>query len=334
MYISECGKVWHLLGMKRSSNEREERMKKRFNLGVAREQAEKAETARKTANDKRLAKLQQRSRRIEVRKKNVPLMSTARDNRETDAEMLSIYDNMHVAATNYFGNVQNVVTPHNRSYALDWLVQVQMHFKLSNKSLFLAVNIFDRLLAVQQINHASVQLTCISSLMIAVKYEQVWPLSVSDYTFICGNAYTPRQICDMERTILGRIDYRLTVPTLSSFLSILCKKYYGNETLVWLASYLCELTLLEYSFYKHKPLLVCAACIMVARMSLGYKAWTKTLAKHSKCKEGQLRMIASEVILMHRAAPTSGFQSVREKYSKKGLGNVSAIKALPLRNTL
>jgi len=327
MYISKCGSAWHLISMKRSNKEREERMKKRSKSRVAREQAE-------AANDACLSKFKQRSLRIEVRKKNTALMSAAHGNRETDAEMLNMYDNMYVAPTNYFDNVQNVLTPHNRSYAIDWLVQVQGHFKLSNESLFLAVNILDRLLAVHQTNHASLQLACISSLMLAVKYEEVWPPSVSDYAWICSDAYTAREICDMERMILGRIDYRLTVPTVSSFLSILCKKYYGNETLLCLASYLCELTLLEYSFYTHKPLLVCAACILVARVILGHTAWTKTLAKHSNCKQDQLRTIAAEVILMHRAAQTSPFQSVREKYAKNRLRNVSAIKALPLRNTI
>ena len=69
-------------------------------------------------------------------------------------------------------------------------MQVHLKFKLRHETLFLTVNILDRFLATQKVNRQRLQLVGVVSLMIAAKYEEIYPPEVRDYMYICDNAYT------------------------------------------------------------------------------------------------------------------------------------------------
>ena len=49
------------------------------------------------------------------------------------------------------------------------------------------------------------------------------PPQVSDYVYICDKAYTPHQILEMEKLILTTLDFRLSLPTVWSWMPIFAK---------------------------------------------------------------------------------------------------------------
>lgn len=62
-----------------------------------------------------------------------------------------------------------------RSTLIDWLLQVQYNFKLLPESLFLTCNIIDRYFQSRQISSREVQLVAVAAMLIATKYEEIYP---------------------------------------------------------------------------------------------------------------------------------------------------------------
>lgn len=70
------------------------------------------------------------------------------------------------------------------------------------ETLFLTVNLIDRYLEREHIMRPRLQLVGAAALFIASKYEDYQPPPITDFQFICENAYTRDEILDMEYSIL------------------------------------------------------------------------------------------------------------------------------------
>ena len=89
-----------------------------------------------------------------------------------------------------------------RSILIDWLVEVHLKFKLVPESLYLTVNLIDRYLDKEQVNRPKLQLVGVTAMLIACKYEEIYPPIVRDFVYITDNAYTKEEILEMERKML------------------------------------------------------------------------------------------------------------------------------------
>ncbi|KAL6516387.1 hypothetical protein OROGR_019692 [Orobanche gracilis] len=113
---------------------------------------------------------------------------------------------------------QKQINPKMRAILVDWLIEVHKKFELTPESLYLTVNIIDRFLSVKTVPRRELQLVGISSMLIACKYEEIWAPEVSDFIAISDNAYVREQVLLMEKAILGKLEWYLTVPTPYVFL--------------------------------------------------------------------------------------------------------------------
>eukprot|EP00960_Hanusia_phi_P011138 326459-Hanusia_phi.AAC.2 len=241
-----------------------------------------------------------------------------------------IYTNLRMKETelappvNYMSQ-QDDINEKMRAILIDWLVEVHLKYKLRHETLFLTVNILDRFLAVQKVNRQRLQLVGVASLMIAAKYEEIYPPEIRDYIYICDNAYSREQVIQMEQTILAKLNFRLTVPTPRSFLKRFCKAAQGDSRLLLLISYLLELSLLDYSFLKYKPSLLCAAATSLSLELTNRSTWSPTLAKHTRYVEADLLKATEDLKALHAAASSSQHKAVHKKYSSSRFHSVATI---------
>ena len=77
-----------------------------------------------------------------------------------------------------------------RSTLIDWIVLIHINFKLLPETLFLAVNIVDRYISKVQISKHKVQLIGACSLLIAAKYEEIFPPTLKDLIIVGDESYT------------------------------------------------------------------------------------------------------------------------------------------------
>lgn len=106
---------------------------------------------------------------------------------------------------------------------------------------------------------------------------------VEDFCYITDNTYQHGQVLEMEREVLKTLGFNLSTPTAKTFLLRFLKAAESTpgDKLDCLASFLAELTLLEYSFLPYKPSMVAASAVMLALHTLNRPAWTTTLEHYA-----------------------------------------------------
>ena len=69
-------------------------------------------------------------------------------------------------------------TPQMRAILVDWLVEVHMKFNLVSETLYLCINVIDRYCEIVNVPRAKLQLVGVTALLIACKYEEIYPPEV------------------------------------------------------------------------------------------------------------------------------------------------------------
>jgi Cyclin, N-terminal domain len=98
-----------------------------------------------------------------------------------------------------FMETQPHINERMRSILVDWLVEVHLKFKLVPETLYLTVNLIDRYLERQEVSRPKLQLVGVTSLLIASKYEEIYPPELRDLVYICDRAYTRSEVCFHDR---------------------------------------------------------------------------------------------------------------------------------------
>ncbi|MCQ2819643.1 MAG: hypothetical protein MJ252_20455 [archaeon] len=161
-------------------------------------------------------------------------------------------------------NHQLDINPKMRAVLIDWLSQVHLKYKLVPETLFLTVNIIDRFLEKNNLMRNKLQLVGVSALLIASKYEDIFPPTVSDLEYISDNAFRRDDIINMENTILNTLSFEIVVCSSYKFLEFYKIILGLDEHSYYFAWYLIELALVCYDMLKYKQSLIAASACLIA----------------------------------------------------------------------
>jgi cyclin B len=139
-----------------------------------------------------------------------------------------------------------------------------MKFRLVPQTLYLCVNIIDRYLSRVQVERKKLQLVGVTALLVACKYEEIYPPEVRDCVYITDRTYTRQEVLDMEQSIVKVLEFKLTAPHGHNFLTRFLKITKASELVSTAATYYMERTLQEYVFVQYRPSLVAAAAVCLA----------------------------------------------------------------------
>ncbi|KAL0837936.1 hypothetical protein Bca101_089826 [Brassica carinata] len=212
---------------------------------------------------------------------------------------------------------QTEINEKMRSILVDWLVDVHVKFDLSPETLYLTINIIDRFLSLKPVPRRELQLVGVSALLIASKYEEIWPPQVNDLMYVTDNSYQSKQILVMEKTILGNLEWYLTVPTQYVFLARFIKAAVPDPEMENMVHFLAELGLMHYDALKFCPSMLAATAVYTARCFLSKTpAWTETLTFHTGYSEHELMDCSKLLAFIHSRVGESKLRAVFKKYSK------------------
>ncbi|NP_001149933.1 cyclin IaZm [Zea mays] len=217
-----------------------------------------------------------------------------------------------------------------RAILADWIIEVHHKFELMPETLYLTMYIIDQYLSLQPVLRKELQLVGVSSMLIACKYEEIWAPEVNDFILISDSAYSREQILSMEKGILNRLEWNLTVPTVYMFLvrflkaaTLGGKVEKEMENMVF---FFAELALMQYDLVTRLPSLVAASAVYAARLTLKRAPlWTDTLKHHTGFRESEAELIecTKMLVIAHSTAPESKLRVVYKKYSSEQFGGVA-----------
>ncbi|KAM3324300.1 G2/mitotic-specific cyclin S13-7-like [Capsicum chacoense] len=214
-----------------------------------------------------------------------------------------------------------------RAILVDWLIEVHRKFELMPESLYLTINILDRFLSMKTVPRRELQLVGISSMLIACKYEEIWAPELNDFIHISDNAYARDQILQMEKAILGKLEWYLTVPTPYVFLVRYIKASTPNDQeMENMAFFLAELGLMNYkTTIACCPSMLAASSVYAARSTLNKSPplWTQTLQHHTGYTEDELMECAEQLVSYHLGAAENKLKAIYRKFSSPDRGAVA-----------
>jgi len=176
---------------------------------------------------------------------------------------LKSIENSDLPKENYMITVQKDINEKMRKILLDWLIDVHAKFKLTTETLFLTINIIDRYLSKKSIHRKYLQLLGVTSMLIASKYEDIYPPEIKDFIFMTDNAYTKDELIEMENDILDKIQFNMTYPTSFRFLEIFRKILKLKEIDYYRCRFLLEIALFDYNCCHFSPSLIAATSIFL-----------------------------------------------------------------------
>ncbi|KFQ42565.1 G2/mitotic-specific cyclin-B1, partial [Nestor notabilis] len=217
-----------------------------------------------------------------------------------------------------------------RAILIDWLVQVQMKFRLLQDTLYLSVAIIDCFLQGNAVSKEMLQLVGVTAMLIASKYEEMHPPRVADFVYITGGTYTNSQICEMEIKILQALDFHLSRPLASQFLRMASEVAEVDMKQHVLAKYLMELSIVDYDMVHFPPSKTAAAASCLSLKLLNGREWTRTLQRYTSYTENDLlpvmQHIAKNLFLVNRGIAKE--TATKNKYASRKNAKISTIEQL------
>ncbi|KAL2517628.1 Cyclin-A2-2 [Abeliophyllum distichum] len=267
------------------------------------------------------------------------------DSKHKDPQMCSlyapdIYRNFHATelhrrpSGNYMEKLQRDINPGMRGILIDWLVEVSEEYRLVPDTLYLTVNLLDRFLSENYIEKQKLQLLGVTCMLIASKYEEICAPRVEEFCFITDNTYTKEEVVKMESRVLNFLGFQLSVPTTKKFLRRFIQAAQvsyevPSVELEFLANYLAELTLTEYSFLEFLPSLVAASAVFLARWTLDQSdhPWNPTLEHYTNYKASEMKTTVLTLQDLQLNTHECKLPAIREKYKQSKFKCVSTLRS-------
>merc|ERR1740121_2633679 len=175
---------------------------------------------------------------------------------------------------------QTDINPKMRSILVDWLIEVHLKYKLRPETLFLTVSIIDRYLEKQNVTRRTLQLVGVASMLVAAKYEEIYPPEVKEFVYITDNAYSKEEVLKMEMTILVTLEFVLCAPTVGHFLDRYQRLNCCDDKNQHLTQYLLELALVDQKMLRYSPSHVAAAAILLGnKLMKRVPCWPTVMVK-------------------------------------------------------
>jgi len=229
-----------------------------------------------------------------------------------------------------------------RAILVDWLVEVAMKYKLKSETLFGAVSIVDRYLEKRQVPRKKLQLVGVTGMLIAAKFEEIYPPEIRDFVYITDKAYTKEEVLVMEVSMLTTLEFTICCPTVVPFFERYQRVNNSSERQRHLVQYFLELTLPDIKMLRFAPSHLAAAATLLSNKLLekhappGSRAyginpmetqsnWSPAMIKATGYTELMVKNCAKEMCGLVESAESSPLQAVHKKFSQPEYNGVAKI---------
>lgn len=221
-----------------------------------------------------------------------------------------------------------------RGILVDWLVEVHLKFRLHADTLFLTINIVDRVLERTNVYRQQLQLVGVSALFVASKYEEIHPPELKDLVYITDSAFLREDILDMEARILRLLEYRVTAPGPQRFL----ERFQATATLkpntLHLCYYFLELALVDYKMLRYRASVTAAAAMYLSRkIHRTEESWSLQWLQSTNLSENEIKSCAKDLCNLAQNAEKGNLQAVRKKFALERFAEVSTVTNFRLTPT-
>lgn len=211
-----------------------------------------------------------------------------------------------------------------RGLLMDWLVEIHSKLHLLPETLYLATNIIDRFMTLRVVSLDKIQLVGVTALLLAAKYEEVFPPVLHHFSYLTGGNFDDNDILSAEKFVLQVLEFQLSYPNPLNFLRRISKADNYDVQSRSFGKYLLEISIVEHRMICYPPSMHAAAAMYVARHIMNRPEWDANLAHYSgDYEESAIRPVAGYIV-KYLAAPVE-HEALFKKYAGKRYFKASII---------
>ena len=160
-----------------------------------------------------------------------------------------------------------------RKFYFNFLVQISLGTPISESTIILSFTIFDRFLCTTFVNSEDFLLTIVTSLVLAIKYNESSEANLDELCNICQKKFNKEDINKCEINIMMKLDYNLSLPTIFDLFQFIKVIKYLSEKEYYFGLFVLEMFIINGGNLKYNALIIIEAI---------YKLIIETMGKQSK----------------------------------------------------
>lgn len=211
-----------------------------------------------------------------------------------------------------------------RGLLMDWLVEIHTKLHLLPETLYLAGNIVDRFMTLRVVNLDKIQLVGVTALLLAAKYEEVFPPVLHYFAYVTSGNFDESDILSAEKFMLQVLEFELSYPNPLNFLRRISKADNYDVQSRSFGKYLLEISVVHHELMEYPPSLCAAAAMYVARHILGRPEWTANLAHYSGDYSEEDLRDAAKTLVVYLASPVE-HEALFKKYASRRFYKASIV---------
>lgn len=219
-----------------------------------------------------------------------------------------------------------------RGILIDWLVDVNIKFKLLPQTLFMTINVLDRFLSKEIVTRNILQLVGVAALMLVSKYEEIYPPLIKEYMAVCDNAYTKQEILDMEARIIIALEFNLTHTSSFTFLQQLQLQMNIEPKAFAFARYILENALFDTFALKYCNLLLAAGALFLVNKIFKAQNWKASFAQATSIDEASAKACAKDLYAIIQKMDASSLTALKRKFAASEFFEVSKYRIERIQN--
>ena len=171
------------------------------------------------------------------------------------------------------------------------------------------------------------QLIGVSCLMIASKFEEVYPPSLEDYLKVCDGAYSEGELLDMEAHILSILEFDISVTSSLILFRFFSRNVQMSRKSFFFGEYLLHCALMDGKSFKFSQNHLSAGAIfLVNKMFKQGIKWERDLSELTNISENKVKVVAKELYKILKRVSGKDWGAVRRKVSRVEVMEVAKFK--------
>ena len=226
---------------------------------------------------------------------------------------------------------QKDINEQMRAILVDWLIDVHLNFNFNKETLFQAIWILDTYLSNEIIPRNKLQLLGITCLFISCKYNEICYPKTNEFIFATDNAYDVKELLNMEKEILKKLEFNILSPTSIQFYDILAKIFNFGSEHYNLGRYFMESNLIDYNKIYYSSSIIALSCSYIVMKFFNIKNYKNLYIINDKNKDyisqenlqNEIKESARQLCFLVKNLSQSNLKAIKNKFSLKKFDFVS-----------
>lgn len=209
---------------------------------------------------------------------------------------------------------QSEVDDEGRARTVDWMVGLQLRLRFSDDTLYQAIGILDRFLALYPVQPKLLPLLGLVGVLVAGKCEEVCPPRLKKLLSLAEGNFTRSEAINLELQVMKCLGFDIVMPTVLQYLLKLSQSCLHGYNL---ALYICESQTLFSEMSQYPPSLIAMSGFYLASKAVKDNLEVADLPlKEFRHSEDEVKECAQKMISNMISRDRLESSNVGRKYSR------------------